>query len=251
MQTIGIRYTQSEISKIRHSNFIVATVHQKLKELIQVGITTEELDREAETVIEQLGGKPAFKGYKGFPYATCISVNDTIVHGFPSKYLLKEGDLVSVDVGAVKSGHFGDSCFSVVVGENDEALRLVASAYDCLFSAISILKDGVTTGDIGSVIESTASNSGYDVVRDFVGHGIGCILHDLPHIKNYGKPKFGFTLKEGMVICIEPMLTIGSAESYKDKNGWEVRTKDGKLAAHVEHCVLITKNGYEILSLVP
>ena len=251
MELPGIRYTKTEINKIRESNRIVAEVHKELKGMLVAGIATSQIDKEAFKIIKSFGGEPAFKGYRGFPFTTCISVNDTIVHGFPSKHSLKEKDLVSVDVGVVKDGYYGDACFSVVIGNNEKAQRLVDATHGCLESVITTIRDGVTTGDIGEFIESYGTQYGYGVVKDFVGHSIGCVLHDNPPIKNYGRSRFGFVLKADMVICIEPMFIEGSAEHIKEKNGWEIKTKDGGLAAHAEHCVLITNSGYEILSQLP
>lgn len=248
MELIGIRYTKSELTKIRTSNKIVAKIHEEVKSLLGPGLKTSIIEEEVSKLIRSFGCTSAFKGYKGYPYTTCISVNDTIVHGFPSTYSLQEGDLVSIDIGVVKDGYYGDACFSEVIGKNPDAKQLVLYTYQCLYDVIDMIRDGVMTGDIGHYIDTFATSRGYGVIKDFVGHNIGCVLHDAPSIKNYGKPRFGYTLKADMVICIEPMFTIGSAEYKILDNSWEVKTKDGSLAAHVEHCVLITKGGFEILS---
>jgi methionyl aminopeptidase len=247
---VAIIKKPSELTKLRLCGTIVADIHRELKKVVQVGITTLELEQVTLDVLAKHGAKPSFLGYKGFPYATCISVNEVIVHGFPGEYRLQEGDVVGFDVGAYKNGYHGDAAFTTIVGKATSKLDelLVATCELCLTNAIKLIRDGVPVGAIGYVIEETASSFGFDIVRNYVGHGIGQNLHELPRVYNFGKYTEGLVLKEGMVICIEPMLTIGSSYNYVLDDGWTVVTGTGNNAAHFEHQVIVCKNGAEVIS---
>ena len=247
---LGMVKTSGQLELIRESGSIVGEIHRELKKLIEPGIKTKVLESVAEEIIYSRGATPSFKGYRGYPYCTCISPNSTIVHGFPGEYILREGDVLSVDVGAFKHLH-GDAAFTVIVGEpnSKEDILLVETTERCLKKAIDIAKEGTTTGAIGNIIETTAKAKGFDVVRNFVGHGIGRELHEEPSIYNYGKIESGLMLKAGMVICIEPMITVGKATNTIGDDGWTVTTKDGKNAAHVEHQIIIHKDFAEIITI--
>lgn len=242
-------HTSRDLDKLRESGRIVALVHEELQKIITPGISTLDLDNAAEKIILSEGGLPAFKGYKGYPFATCCSVNATIVHGFPNKYILKNGDIISVDVGVLKNNFYGDAAFTVGVGEiNTEKKRLIDTARNALNAAILNVKEGVTTGTIGRIIEEHSQTEGFYVVRNYVGHGIGKQLHMEPAVYNFGRDIEGVKLKAGMCICIEPMLCVDSAENYRLKDGWTVVTKNGKLSAHVEHQVIVHKDGAEVIT---
>ena len=241
-----------EIEKMRRSNAIVAEVLARLREAIKPGITTLELDRLAEHLCRRKGAKPAFKGYRGYPFSLCVSVNEEVVHGFPSKKrVLKEGDIVSLDFGVLYDGYYGDAAITVPVGEiSERAKRLLRVTEEALYKGIEQAVIGKRLGDISSAIQRYVEAHGYSVVRQFVGHGIGRALHEDPQVPNFGKPGRGIKLKEGMVLAIEPMVNEGTYEVEILADGWTAVTKDRKLSAHFEHTVAITKNGPEILSRV-
>lgn len=242
-------HTNSELDKLRESGRIVALVHEKLKESIRPGISTLDINNIAEKIIMSENGLPAFKGYRGYPFATCCSVNATIVHGFPSKYILKDGDILSIDVGVLKEGFYGDAAFTIGIGTiSTNAKRLIDTSKNALNTAISNIKEGVTTGTIGRIIEEYSQSRGFFVVKNYIGHGIGRQLHMEPAVYNYGRDIDGIKLKAGMCICIEPMLCVDSAENYKLKDGWTVVTKNGKLSAHDEHQIIVHKNNAEIIT---
>ncbi len=241
-----------EIEKMRRSNAIVAEVLARLRETIKPGITTLELDRLAENLCRKKGAKPAFKGYRGYPFSLCVSINEEVVHGFPSKKrVLKEGDIVSLDFGVLYDGYYGDAAITVPVGEiSERAKRLLRVTEEALYKGIEQAVVGKRLGDISSAIQRYVEAHGYSVVRQFVGHGIGRALHEDPQVPNFGKPGRGIKLKEGMVLAIEPMVNEGTYEVEILADGWTAVTKDRKLSAHFEHTVAITKNGPEILSRV-
>ncbi|NQX83778.1 MAG: type I methionyl aminopeptidase [Mycoplasmataceae bacterium] len=240
-----------EINKIRVANKIVAKVNREIASIAKPGVSLIELDDVARKLIRKEGGEPIFLGYQGFPKSICTSVNEALIHGIPNGYKLKDGDLLSVDTGVNYQGYAGDSAISIHIGKpNKNAVKIVDAANEALEEALKILKPGIYTGDIGNVIESVAQKNGYKVTHDFVGHGLGKTLHESPQVPCYGKKKSGTMLEEGMVICIEPMLLTGTKEITIDKlDRWTVRSKNSKLTAHVEHAVLITKDGYEILDV--
>lgn len=242
--------SQREIEKIRKSCQLVAQTLEALKELIKPGVTTEELDRFAEEFIRRKGGIPAFKGYRGYPKTLCVSVNEEVVHGIPDKRRLKEGDIVSLDLGVVIDGYYGDAAITVAVGEVSElAKRLIKVTEEALYKGIEQARPGNRLTDISHVIQKHVEAAGFSVVREFVGHGIGRQLHEDPQVPNFGPPNRGPRLEVGMVLAIEPMVNAGTWQVRVTENGWTVVTADGGLSAHFEHTVAITSNGPEILTL--
>jgi len=242
--------SKEEIEIMREGGKILATVLGEIAKMAKPGITTLELDRAAEALILKHGAKPAFKGYEGFPYSLCASVNEVIVHGFPSKYVLKDGDLVGLDLGVLYKGYNTDMATTVAVGEvSFEAKRLLMVAKKALKLGLKKARAGVTTGDVGHTIQRYIEDQGFGVVRDLCGHGIGKEVHEDPQVPNYGQRHKGTELKEGMVICIEPMVTVGSWQVKKAKDGYGFATRDNKLAAHFEHTLVITKDGCKVLTV--
>jgi methionyl aminopeptidase len=243
--------SEKEIQIMAEAGKILASVMKKIEKMAKPGITTLELDRACEALILLHGAKPAFKNYDGFPYSLCASVNETIVHGFPSNYILKNGDVIGLDLGVFYKGYYSDMAVTVSVGEiSFEAKRLINVAKKSLRLGIKKIKPGNTIGDIGNTIQRFIEDQGFGVVRDLCGHGIGKGLHEDPRIPNFGKRKKGEELKEGMVICIEPMVTAGDYNLIKAKDGYGYATKDGSLTAHFEHTIAITKKGPKILTEV-
>lgn len=242
-----------EIEIMRRANVIVAEVLQELKHRVTPGVTTLELDAIAEDLTLKKKAIPAFKGYsvagRIFPRCLCASINEEIVHGIPSTRELREGDIVGLDYGVIYEGFYGDSAITVGVGQvNEEAKRLMEVTEMALRNGIEQLHEGKRLGDLGAIVQQTAENAGYSVVRAFVGHGIGKKLHEEPPVPNYGEPDRGLRLKEGMVLAIEPMVNAGGYEVEIKDDGWTAVTKDGSLAAHFEHSVAVTKNGPYVLS---
>lgn len=238
-----------EIDKARASSRIVAEVLSVLREKIQPGVTTRELDKIAEEVAQKRGAKPAFKGYRGYPYSLCASVNEEVVHGMPSGRVLKEGDIVGLDFGVYYQGFYGDAAITLPVGRvSEEATRLMQVTEQSLYAAIDQTASGNRLGDISAAVQETAESAGYSVVRDFVGHGIGRNMHEDPQIPNFGKKGRGIELQTGMILAIEPMVNAGRYRVKILPDGWTVITADGSLSAHFEHSVAITDNGPEILS---
>ena len=242
-----------EIEVMRRANVIVAEVLQELKRKIATGVTTLELDALAEELTYRKKAVPAFKGYtmagRTYPRSLCVSINEEIVHGIPSKRALREGDIVGLDFGVIFEGFYGDSAVTVGVGEvSDEARRLMEVTERSLYSGIAQLHEGKRLGDLAAAVQQTVESEGFSVVRAFVGHGIGKKLHEEPPVPNYGEPDRGLRLKEGMVLAIEPMVNAGGHEVEIKEDGWTAVTRDGSLAAHFEHSVAITKNGPYILS---
>ena len=230
---------------------MVAEVFEKLKGIIEPGITTRELDQVAEDYILLKGARPAFKGYRGFPATLCISINDEVVHGIPGQRRLKQGDIVSLDVGVNYLGYFGDAAITFPVGEVDpEAKRLLEVTEKALYIGIEKAKVGNRLFDISYAIQSWVESHGFSVVRDFVGHGIGRELHEEPQIPNFGVPHQGPRLGKGMVFALEPMVNEGTYEVRVLSDGWTVVTADGKRSAHFEHTIAITEDGAEILSVL-
>jgi methionyl aminopeptidase len=243
--------SQKEIEKMRASGRLVGTVLQELRAMVEPGITTIEVDRAAEKMIRDAGAVPTFKGYNGFPYSICASVNEQVVHGFPSAYELKEGDIFSIDVGVTLAGFVGDTAATVPVGKvSDDRLKLIRITEECLRLAIEQCWPGKHLGDIGHAVQSLAEAQGYSVVRDYVGHGIGRRMHEDPQIPNYGQPGKGVKIKKGYVFAIEPMINMGSVHTKTLKDGWTVVTVDGQPSAHAEHTIAITDEGPEVLTFV-
>lgn len=240
-----------EIALIKKAGSIIADLFDYLKVHTRAGISTKELDKLAESFIRSHGGIPTCKGYEGFPGAICISVNDTLLHGIPSKsIILKDGDIVSYDVCVTYEGYIADACRTFPVGEvTSEAKRLMETTKRCFFEAVKLIKPGVHLGDISQKIYETGSSEGYTLTRDYGGHGVGREMHEDPFVLNYGEKGTGVILKKGMVIAIEPMLNEGKVELYTLDDGWTVKTLDGKLSCHYENTIAITDDGYEILTL--
>jgi len=238
-----------EISFLREANRIVAETLKRLVREIVPGITTGELDRIAEEMIREKGALPAFKGYRGYPFATCISVNEVVVHGMPGERVIKEGDIVSIDLGARWKGYYGDAAITYPVGKiSPIALKLLKITYQALHEGIKNARVGNRLGDISSAIQRKAEGEGFRVVRAFVGHGIGRELHEDPQVPNFGEPGKGMKLLEGMTLSIEPMVNQGTEEVVILEDGWTAVTRDGKLSAHFEHTIAITRDGPEILT---
>lgn len=239
-----------EIEKIRKSNIIVSEILRELKEKIRPGITTLELNRYSEELAKKRGATPAFKGYRGYPFALCTSVNSEVVHGMPSSRVLKPGDIVSLDFGARYQGYYGDAAMTVPVGDITEEARLLLEATESsLYEGIQQARAGNRLGDIAAAVQGRVEAAGFSVVRDFVGHGIGKDLHEEPQIPNYGVRGRGVELKSGMVLAIEPMVNAGTYKVRILPDGWTVVTEDGQLSAHFEHTVAITDEGPVILSV--
>ena len=244
-----IRKTPREIALLKEAGRIVALVHQELKKSIVSGITTKEIDKLSEKIIRQYGATPSFKGYQGFPGAVCVSINDMVIHGIPGHQKLKNGDIVSVDVGACYQGYHGDSAWTYAVGEvSDEAKRLMKVTEEALYEGLKQAKPGNHVGDISAAIENYVRKNGYTSPEDYTGHGVGTSIHEDPMVPNYGKYGHGPLLKPGMVIAVEPMVHAGKKEVKVLKDGWGVVTADHSLAAHYEHTIVITEDGYEILT---
>lgn len=241
--------TDEEIELMRESNLIVARALAEVGKNVKPGVSALQLDSIAEEFIRDCGAYPSFLRYQGYPNSICVSVNDVVVHGIPSKYEFKEGDIVSIDCGARMYGFHGDSCYTFPVGEiSEEAKRLLDVAKKSLYKGIEKAKEGSRIGDIGSAIQTFCEASGYSVVRDMVGHGVGRSMHEEPKVPHYGRAGYGEVLKNGMVIAIEPMVNIGARHIRIDNDGWTARTRDGSLSAQYEHTVAIRKGKADILS---
>jgi methionyl aminopeptidase len=238
-----------EIETLRESNRIVAEVLEGLRDLIKPGITTLDLDRYAEDMAQKKGAQPAFKGYMGYPASLCVSINAEVVHGIPSARVLEEGDIVSMDFGALYRGFYGDAAVTVPVGRvSKNAARLLKITNEALYKGIKEAKACNRLGDISAAVQDHVEDAGFSVVRDFVGHGIGRKLHEEPQIPNFGVRGRGIELRVGMVFAIEPMVNEGTYKVKVQKDGWTVVTTDDMLSAHFEHTVAITENGPDILS---
>ena len=242
--------SKAEIELMRTSSLMIESALVEAAKQIRSGITTLYLDTIIEQFIRDNGAEPSFKGYHGFPYASCISVNDAVVHGFPSKNELKDGDIVSVDVGVFKNGFHGDSAYTFAVGViSPDIKQLLRVTKESLYRGIEKAIAGNRVGDISYTIqEFTERKHGYGVVRELVGHGVGRNLHEDPQVPNYGRRGSGSKLAEGMTIAIEPMINLGVKDVFSDEDGWTIRTKDGKPSAHFEHTISIQKNKADILS---
>jgi len=241
--------TAEEIEKLREANQIVVAAHKRLTEILRPGISTIELDSEAETVIRDLGGVPSFKGYRGFPATLCVAINDQVVHGIPDKTIVKEGDIIGLDLGAEYKGYYGDAAKTLPVGQvSERALKLIKVTREALYRGIEKLKPGARLGDVSHAIQTAAEKEGFSVVTSFVGHGIGTSPHEDPQVPNFGEPGTGVRLRSGMVLAIEPMVNEGAAAVEVMKDRWTVRTVDGGLSAHFEHSVAVTERDYTILS---
>lgn len=236
---------------MRAAGRLVGQVLQQLRTMAEPGLSTIEIDRAAEKMIRDAGALPTFKGYHGFPYSICASVNEQVVHGFPSEYVLKDGDIFSIDCGVTLEGFVGDTATTVPIGTvGDEVLKLIRITDECLELAIEQCRPGKHLGDIGFVIQQHAESNGYSVVRDYVGHGIGRRMHEDPQIPNYGKPGQGPKIRAGYVFAVEPMINLGTQYTKVLSDGWTVVTLDGKPSAHSEHTIAITDEGPEVLTRI-
>lgn len=244
--------TKDEIEKIRECGIIASNLFKHLTQYIKAGISTKELDKIAESFIRKNGAKPSFKGYKGFPSSICTSVNEEIIHGLPSNYKLKEGDIIGVDVGVQKNGLISDSAHTFPVGKiSDETKLLLERTEQSLYKAIAAVKANTEINKIGGAVEDHANSFGYGIVREYCGHGVGYKNHEDPEIPNYRFPKGNRKIKAGTVIAIEPMINLGSGECFVLDDGWTVVTIDGFYSAHFEHTVAVTVDGYDILTILP
>lgn len=241
--------SKEEVAKIATASRIVAEALEALRAYLKPGMTTKDLDLFVEKEIRERGGTPAFKGYRNYPATICISVNEEVVHGIPSDKVIKEGDIVGLDLGAIYDGFYGDSAVTVAVGEvKPEAKRLIEVTKDSLYAGIEQAREGNRLSDISHAVQSHVERAGFSVVTDFVGHGIGRSLHEEPQIPNFGPPGRGPRLKEGMVLAIEPMVNMGKAAVRVLEDRWTAVTVDGSLSAHFEHTIAVTKEGPVILS---
>jgi methionyl aminopeptidase len=241
--------TNEEVELLRKSNILVSRTLAEIASLIRPGITTLSLDKAAETFILDNGGKPAFKGYNGFPKTLCTSVNDEVVHGIPSGYILKEGDIISIDCGVIMNGYYGDSAYTFPVGEiNDEVRRLLDVTKASLEEGVKEAIAGNRVGDISFAVQMMAENAGYGVVRELVGHGLGTKLHEAPEVPNYGRRGTGAKLEKGLVICIEPMINMGLKDTIQMSDGWTIKTTDGKPSAHFEYAVAVDRGKADVLT---
>lgn len=241
--------TEEEIALMKENGILVSKTLAEVGKIVAPGVTTLELNRVAETFIRDHGAIPSFLGYEGFPAALCISVNDVVVHGFPSDYVLREGDIVSVDCGTLYKGYNGDSAYTFPVGEVDaETRKLLDVTKASLYEGIAAAVAGNRTGDIGHAVQTYAESFGFSVVRELEGHGIGREMHELPGVPNYGKAGKGTKLVDGMTICIEPMINAGNRGVYLARNGWAVHTADHRNSAHYELTVVVRKGHAELLS---
>jgi len=242
--------TEREINLMLEAGKVLAATHREIKKMIKPGITTWEIDEFVEKFLKENGATPEQKGFHGYKYATCASINDEICHGFPRKKPLNEGDIVTIDMVVNLNGALADSAWTYGVGEiSIEDEKLLEVTKECLYKGIEQAVVGNRLGDIGHAIQSYAEPLGYSVVRDFTGHGIGPTLHEEPFVPHYGLPGKGLRLREGMVITIEPMINLGSWHSTMGKNGWTARTRDGRKSAQYEHTLAITSDGPKILTL--
>lgn len=242
-------YTKKDVLGMIEAGKVLAEVHRRLRTFIKEGVTTLEIDAYVESILKEFGATAEQKGYEGFPYATCASVNDEICHGFPTEYALKDGDIVTIDMVVNLNGSLADSAWTYAVGNiSEEARHLMDTTLKCLYLGIKEAKVGNRLGDIGHAIQTYAEGEGFSVVREFVGHGIGKTMHEDPQVLHYGEAGRGLRIQEGMVFTIEPMINEGTFNLKIDKNGWTARTRDGKLSAQYEHQLAITKDGPIIIT---
>jgi methionyl aminopeptidase len=245
-----VRKSPAELEIMREAGRVTARALRAVGEAVRPGVSTSELDEVAEAAITSAGAKPAFKGYRGFPATICASPNSVIVHGIPGPARLKAGDIISVDIGAIVEGYYGDSARTFPVGHvGEEAARLLDITERSLHAGIAKCVPGMRLYDIGAAVQKVVESAGFSVVREYVGHGIGRAMHEEPQVPNYGTAGRGPTLQAGMVLAIEPMVNVGGHEVVQKPDGWTVVTADGSLSAHFEHTVAVTADGPEILTL--
>ena len=247
-----MRKTKEEIAKMRKAGRVVAEMLEKCTAAARPGMSTAELDLVAREVLERRGARSNFLNYHGFPAVICTSPNSVIVHGIPGPYRLRDGDILSIDCGAIVEGYHGDAAVTIPVGRvTAEAQELIEVTRDSLWSAIERVRDGGRLSDIGHAVQTVAEGAGFSVVREYVGHGIGTALHEEPQVPNYGPPGRGIKLKVGHVFAVEPMVNAGSPATQVMDDGWTVVTADGRLSAHFEHTVAVTDDGPEVLTASP
>ncbi len=238
-----------EIDLMRQAGHIVALCHFEISKIIKPGVTTLEINDLCESIIRENDATPSFLGYSGFPYSVCSSPNEQVVHGFANNTPLKNGDIISIDIGATYKGYVGDSAWTYKVGEvSKDVEKLLEETEAALFKGLETIKDGSRVGDISYAVQSHANKHKLGIVREFAGHGVGSNVHEKPEILNYGKPNTGPLLKSGMTIAVEPMLNLGTHRIKFHNDGWTTTTADKKYSAHFEHTVLVTNDGYEILT---
>lgn len=248
MSAISVK-SPREIEIMRQAGKITAAARSLAREMVTPGITTAQIDREVRHFIEKSGAKPTFLGYGGYPASVCLSVNEEVIHGIPGHRVIQEGDIVSVDVGATYRGFVGDCAGTYVAGEaSDEAKRLIAVTRQSFFEGMKFARAGYRIGDISHAIQEYVERNGFSVIREYVGHGVGAEMHEAPEVPNYGEPGRGPRLLRGMTIAVEPMVAAGTWEVRVMKDGWTVKTRDGKLAAHYENSIAITDGDPEILT---
>jgi methionyl aminopeptidase len=246
-----IRKSSREVDRMRRAGRLVGHTLSTVSAAARPGVSLLELDQLAERTIREAGATPSFLGYHGFPATLCLSPNDVVVHGIPNGYLLQEGDVLSIDCGAIVEGYHGDAAVTIPIGEVDEAARrLIATTERSMWAGIGQVRAGRRLSDIGHAVEQVAMEPGYGVVREYVGHGIGTAMHEEPQVPNYGRPGRGLRLDVGLVLAIEPMLNQGGPETEVLDDGWTVVTRDGSRSAHFEHTVAITPAGPEVLTLL-
>jgi len=244
------RKTAAQIALMRKAGRVVAEMHEKCTEAARPGVTTLQIDEVARDVLEKRGARSNFLGYHGFPAVICTSPNDVIVHGIPGDYRLEEGDILSLDCGAIIEGYHGDAAVTIPVGQvSEDASRLMKVTEESLQAAIAEIRDGNRLSDIGHAVQTVAEGAGYSVVREYVGHGIGTAMHEEPQIPNYGPPGRGIKLRVGHVFAVEPMVNLGGPGTVLMDDGWTVKTADGSLSAHFEHTIAVTDNGPEVLTV--
>jgi methionyl aminopeptidase len=245
--------SESEFEKMVVAGRVVAEVHAEIRNAAKAGVTLKTLDEIAEKIIRDRGCEPSFLHYQGtYPASICASPNDVIVHGIPTGYRLRDGDILAIDVGAIYQGLHGDAAFTMGIGDiSPQAQRLIDVTEEGMWAGISKVKHGARVGDIGAAVEAVGRREDYGVVREYVGHGIGRAMHEEPQIPNYGTPGKGMKLRKGMAICIEPMFNLGTASSTVDDDNWTVRTADGQFSAHWEHTVAITRKNGVIVTTLP
>jgi len=249
MATMIALKSPAEIAAMRRSCQVAARALQAVVDGVVPGVTTRDLDRIAEDQVRALGGVPSFLGYRGFPASLCASVEDEVVHGIPGRRRLREGEIVSLDLGALVDGFHGDTAVTVPVGKVSETVaRLLRVAAEALEVGIQAVRPGAKLGDVGAAIQRYCERHGFSVVREYAGHGVGRLLHEEPPIPNFGRPGTGIVLRPGMTLALEPMVNLGGHEVVTDPDGWTVRTKDHKPSAHFEHTVAVTEDGHEVLT---
>ena len=246
-------YTNKEVQKVIDSGKIAYETHMYLSNHIEPGVSTYDLDKLAYEFILKQKGRPAFLGYSGYPATLCTSLNDVVVHGIPSKKnILKNGDIIGIDLGVLYNDYYSDTAWTWPVGNiSEEATKLITVTQESLYKGISEAREKNRIGAIGEIVQKHIEGNDFSVVRDYVGHGIGASIHELPQIPNYGKKKDGLPIKAGMILAIEPMVNLGSYNVYTDSDQWSVKTKDGSLSAHFEHTIVVTTSGPVICTLPP